>query len=114
MGVNSNCRDCGTELTGGVTADGTLKPCPNCGSSQQVIIASTMMLATASMTASGTVTSYSERLLSLASSLMAQREYGVAIVVCHMGCEVATERAFDRASHPVECQNSANRTATLG
>jgi hypothetical protein len=40
---------------------------------------------------------YEEKLLETAESLIDQREFCIAVVVAHMACEVAVERALSRA-----------------
>ena len=40
---------------------------------------------------------YPQTLLSTAEALLKQNQYGISIVVAHMACEVATERALSEA-----------------
>ena len=44
-----------------------------------------------------TVTSYPQRLLSVAKGLIDAGEYSIAVVVAHVACEIATDRAFTKA-----------------
>ena len=43
------------------------------------------------------VTTYPQKLLSFAQSLIDQEEYSVSIVAAHMACEVAVDRTFTEA-----------------
>jgi hypothetical protein len=40
---------------------------------------------------------YPQRLLTLARELIDNREYGVSVIVAHVACEVAIDRAFSKA-----------------
>jgi hypothetical protein len=70
------------------------KPCPRCGSLARAF----NLHATASIRLTGTaqlsVISYPEALLSTANDLFKQSQFGIAVVVAHMACEVAAERAL--------------------
>jgi hypothetical protein len=44
-----------------------------------------------------TVTPYPERLLAIARDLIEREEWGVAVVITHMACEIRTEQALSRS-----------------
>jgi hypothetical protein len=44
-----------------------------------------------------TVITYPQKLLTLAGRLIDEGEFGIAIVVAHMACEIATERSLSEA-----------------
>ncbi len=44
-----------------------------------------------------TVTTYPQRLLDVAKGLIGTEEYSIAVVVAHIACEVAVDRAFTKA-----------------
>lgn len=93
---NDTCSQCGTVLAP-QAASAPRSPCPNCGSLARTISAQATVSARASVTATATVITYQQSLLQLARQLLTSGEYGVAVVVAHIACEVAVQRAFDRA-----------------
>lgn len=97
MAVDPTCGNCGTVLTNAVSADGTLNPCPACGSTNQVVALQAVSTAMFSVQANIEVISYPKNLLAVADALIEQSHWNIATVVGHMACEVATERAFDSA-----------------
>ena len=48
--------------------------------------------------ADATVTTYPQRLLDVAKGLIGTEEYSIAVVVAHIACEVAVDRASRRLS----------------
>jgi hypothetical protein len=54
-------------------------------------------VASSSATAELTVKTYPQVLLTSADDLLQQGKYGIAVVVAHMACEVATERSLTEA-----------------
>lgn len=55
------------------------------------------MEATSSVTVQTTIITYPQKLLNLARRLIDEGEFGVAVVVAHMACEIATERTLSEA-----------------
>jgi hypothetical protein len=50
-----------------------------------------------SVTVDATVITYPQKLLTLARRLIDDGEFGIAVVVAHMACEIATERTLTEA-----------------
>ena len=100
MSDEVNCGQCGALILGEPPSLplAQRKPCPTCGSTTR----SYKMVATMSMPSSVTldavVITYPQKLLSLARKLIDDNgEFGIAIVVAHMACEIATERTMSEA-----------------
>lgn len=100
MKSDTTCRDCGAVLDDTlVDGAGKLLPCPNCGCTRSLKVA-TPGVATVGITAhdvTAVLISYPDRLLVTAKRLFDEREYSVAVVVAHMGCEIAVQRAISNA-----------------
>lgn len=92
------CGQCGEPILG-ESPDGSSerRPCPKCGSLTRNFQASAVTFAASSCSAAGTVVTYQQRLLMVAQGLIDSGEFSVAIVVVHMACEIATERALSNA-----------------
>ena len=74
------------------------KPCPKCGSTTRAIHADlNVVMQSMALVAHAEVTTYPARLLQVARKLIDDAEFSIAIVVCHMACEVAVERTFNEA-----------------
>jgi hypothetical protein len=73
------------------------KPCPKCGSKHRAIGLSATGKISSSATASMTVITYPQRLLTLARRLSDEGEHGISIVVAHVACSVATQRTLEDA-----------------
>lgn len=73
------------------------KPCPNCGSTARTFSLKASIKVAASVTAKAKVTTYPQALLVTARSLIDTGQHSIAVVVSHMACEVATERALSDA-----------------
>ncbi len=93
---DDTCSVCATALPADL-AGVARTPCPTCGSSLRTVSLSGTASASASATANLTIVLYQHSLLALAKQLCTAGEYGVAVVVAHIACEVAVMRAFDRA-----------------
>jgi hypothetical protein len=93
------CANCGNVITGESESGAPeyRKPCPNCGSTSRKFSVKLSATLHAIATVSATVTTYPEVLLSVARSLIDASQHSVAVVVAHMACEVATERALGAA-----------------
>ena len=72
-------------------------PCPNCGSTSRHHRLEGHVRITISVTANLTVIGYPQALITTAKDLASRKDFGIAIVVAHMGCEVAVERAMPAA-----------------
>lgn len=74
------------------------KPCPNCGSLARpfsVHVQETITLSESVVQAE--VITYPQTLLSTARSLIDDGQFGIAVVVAHMACEIAIERSMSEA-----------------
>ena len=93
------CGQCGEPITGEVPDldPAQRKPCPKCGSTSRTYGVAVAARMTSSIKAEATVITYPQKLLSLARRLIDEGEFGVAVVVAHMACEIATERALSEA-----------------
>jgi hypothetical protein len=95
----STCDQCGEpildEPPGGDPA--SRKPCPHCGSVTRAFNVHATPSIKLTIPAQLSVTTYPEILLTTAQELFAQAQYGIAIVVAHMACEVAVERVLSRS-----------------
>jgi len=86
----TRCAEC-HEVIYGEPSDAR-RPCPSCGSTKRdYFLTLTDGVGVADAV---TVVRYEDSLLQLASRLVEQNEYGVAIVVAMMACEVAVQRAL--------------------
>jgi hypothetical protein len=93
------CGKCGTvlygESSGGAASE--RKPCPCCGSTTRsfpVRVSSHIKL---SGTVQAEVITYPQALLENAKHLITTKQYNDALVIAHMACEIAAERAFAKA-----------------
>jgi hypothetical protein len=94
------CAECGTLIKGEPPISDDLaqrEPCPQCGSKARRIGLATTTQMSLRVSASHTVTPYSETLLAKSQDLIAKGEFSIAVVVAHMACEISTERAISRA-----------------
>ena len=94
-----NCGKCGCAITNeasNITVD-QRKPCPNCGSLTRAF--SDVVHATIHVSASAEITfvPYPQTLLATCKGLIDDKQYGISVIVAHMACEVATERALSSA-----------------
>lgn len=90
------CANCGTLIADeSLSADPVQrKPCPQCGSTARPSSEHVELKITVSVTAQEELITYPQELLSIAKSLIDSGLYNIAVVVSHMACEIATERAF--------------------
>ena len=91
------CGKCGESFVDPGGSGGARVPCPKCGSTSRAHSLSSHVSISVTSTANLTVISYPQSLLNIASGLIAQRQFGISIVVCHMACEVAVSRAMAAA-----------------
>jgi hypothetical protein len=94
------CGQCGELITGEVPGLELTqrKPCPKCGSTSRTYGAGIPpMTVSSSVTVQATVITYPQKLLTLARRLIDDGEFGIAVVVAHMACEIATERCLTEA-----------------
>ena len=93
------CGSCGQPVIGehpsGETAE--RRPCPTCGSLTRRFALEAHAFAHATTTAELSVTTYPQALLSTANDLLQRGQFGISVVVAHMACEVATERAMSKS-----------------
>ena len=73
------------------------KPCPKCGSASRIIALSARATVSISGRTQLTVVTYPQRLLTIARRLIDEDEFGIAVVVAHMACEIASERSLSEA-----------------
>lgn len=90
------CGQCGEPISGEVPSldPAQRKPCPKCGSTGRNYEVVKSMASSSSVTVETTVITYPQRLLTLARKLIDDGEFGIAVVVAHVACEVATERTL--------------------
>jgi hypothetical protein len=103
----SICGQCGERIAEPRNIDAAQrKPCPRCGSLTRRIVAEQRfqveILGAVTATATAQIEiipSYPRVLLNLARSLIDQGElrFGIAVIVAHMACEIATERSLSIA-----------------
>jgi hypothetical protein len=93
------CGQCGEPITGEAPGlePAQRKPCEKCGSTSRTYGAEIAMTVSSSVTVQATVITYPQKLLTLAGRLIDEGEFGIAIVVAHMACEIATERSLSEA-----------------
>lgn len=94
------CNDCGEPIRGESSGAefAQRKPCPKCGSlvRRHSLTPGTGGFIVLGGSATLTVTTYPETLLSTAWNLIEAREFSIAIVVAHMACEIAVEGAISQ------------------
>jgi hypothetical protein len=93
------CGNCGVAIVG-EAADGNpahRKPCPQCGSLARASSVAASAVCHATATAELTVITYPQKLLTECKDLIDRGQYGISVVVAHMACEVAAERALSAA-----------------
>jgi len=73
------------------------RPCPECSSLKRRYELSGHAKMRATATAELTVITYPQTLLATGRDLLKREQYGIAIVVAHMACEVAAERSLAEA-----------------
>ena len=93
------CRECGHVITDETpsTDPAQRKPCPQCGALTRTISVSGEICATLDITASVELITYPQRLLATCKGFIEDGQYGISVVVAHMACEVAAERALSAA-----------------
>ena len=72
-------------------------PCPKCGSKGRIHLVEVTDGIGAGSTATAVVITYPQSLLNLAKIFMNQGHFSIAVVVAHMACEIASERAISAA-----------------
>ena len=94
------CRDCGRPLaTEGIAAPPQSTPCPQCGSVRRKYTeaAQACQVVTTVKPVDVEVIDYPRLLLREAQNLVARGQHGIAVVVAHMACEAAVQRALSAA-----------------
>jgi hypothetical protein len=94
------CGECNEPITGEPPGldPAQRKPCPNCGSTARIDTNPAQVLASlGSVTAHGDVVIYPRKLLMVARKLIDEGEYGIAVIVAHMACEIAAGRSLAEA-----------------
>ena len=71
-------------------------PCPHCQSKARIHSAHVTTAVGTSVSILWNVISYTDKLFDTARRLFHEGEYGIAVVVAHMACEVAVERALTK------------------
>ena len=95
---SDRCSLCGTEIaeSASVALDERM-PCPKCGSTSRQLSLSAHTTITVTASADAWVIPYPTILLGEARELCSAGKYGISVLVAHMACEVAAERAIARA-----------------
>lgn len=106
MKSDTHCGSCGIAIVGEApNGDPTQrKPCWQCGSLARALSAEVHVTVHVSTTAELTVTTYPQTLLATCKGLIDDRQYSISVVVAHMACEVAVERASSAAFRSKELQ----------
>ena len=73
------------------------KPCPKCGSTTRTFSVQAHFTASENVTVQAEVITYPQNLLLLARALIDESRFGIAVIVAHMACEIATERSLSEA-----------------
>jgi len=73
------------------------KPCPKCGSTARSFSLKASIRVAVAATATATVMTYAQALLLTAKELLSSGQPSISVVVSHMACEVAAERALSQA-----------------
>src|SRR5262249_10438345 len=99
MSNGVSCGQCGEPITGEPPGldRAQRQPCPKCGSTDRTSPMTASITISSSLTAHATVVTYPETLLAVARWLIDEGQFGIAIVVVHMACEIATERSLSEA-----------------
>lgn len=87
--IGESTRNAGSEVAG--------TPGGDAGVGQSSIGSGAITLGSATVRAEATVITYPQRLLVLAKALINGGEFGTAVLVAHVACEIATDRAFTKA-----------------
>lgn len=94
----TTCADCGQPFAD--VPDGSeQRPCPACGSTRRnrVVSLQAGSYGISGASATATVVTYPQRLVSVARDLIGSGEFSIAVVVLHMAAEVAVERRLSEA-----------------
>ena len=93
------CGKCGTPIYHDAPSGDPKKrnPCPNCGSTVRKFSLEISAHVAVSAMVKADVTTYPQALLVAAKDLIASGQPSISVVVSHMACEVAAERALSRA-----------------
>ena len=94
-GESGTCAQCGEPIIGEDPSQ--RKTCPKCGSTSRNFETSQHVTTSSSITVRAEVDTYSQRLLRVARTFIEQSEFGIAVVVAHMACEIAAERSLSEA-----------------
>jgi len=95
MAGQIQCGNCKTMVPDGSTlSDDKRTPCPKCGSKARISNVQVSCSVGVSATATATVITYPQSLLTLARSFIDEGHFQMATIVCHMACEIAAERAL--------------------
>jgi hypothetical protein len=72
-------------------------PSPKCGSTVRAFSVEAHFTASAQATVQAEVVTYPQNLLFLARTLIDEGRFGIAVIVAHLACEIATERSLSEA-----------------
>ena len=99
MTSDITCTQCGEPITVDyqVNNPSQREPCPKCGSIARSYSVSATLTARLHVSANLEVITYPRLLLNTANRLYADAQYGIAVVVAHMACEIAVERKLAEA-----------------
>jgi hypothetical protein len=92
------CSNCKTTVPDdSILPDDQRTPCPNCGSKGRIQSVQAAGGIGFGGTATAVLISYPQFLLNLAKNLIGQGHFSITVVVAHMACEIAAERALSAA-----------------
>lgn len=96
---DTTCGQCGSPITDEVPSGDPAqrRPCARCGSTARAFSLSGSVTVHVSVSAELTVVTYPAALLAASKSLISDGQPSIAVVVAHMACEVAVERALSAA-----------------
>jgi hypothetical protein len=94
------CGQCSEPISGEVPGLDVAqrKPCPKCGSTSRTYgVEVPPMMTSSAMSVAMTVITYPQKLLTLARRLIDDGDFGMAVVVAHVACEIATDLTLSEA-----------------
>lgn len=98
VSISNRCAACGEALAGDTHAlEAERTPCPACGSAARYILGSGTSTMALVATADAKVIPYARLLLQEAEDFYTNEKFGIAVVIAHTACEVATERFISKA-----------------
>lgn len=98
MSTDTYCGNCGEPIYNEDSSN--RQPCPKCGATKRTYHLTADISVTVSVEADATYRSYAQSFLDTASAWIGgnvRELYSMAVVICHVACEIATDRALEAA-----------------